>query len=85
LGAYERVAGSYNEERSYAAWVDLLAELAQLQPGGVALSVPDPLVLPPHAPRLDRGYPKPAPPPPPPPTLLQRIRRAVARRLPGGS
>lgn len=83
LGAYERVAGSYNEERSYAGWVDLLAELARIQPNGVALTMPEPLVLPPHDPRLGRGYPKPAPPPPPPPTLLQRIRRAVARRLLG--
>jgi colanic acid/amylovoran biosynthesis glycosyltransferase len=84
-GAFARVAQGYNAESSYAGWVRLLAELVQLRPEGVPLTLPRTLELPPHDPRLGRGYPKPAPPPPPPPTLLQRIRRAVARRLPGRS
>lgn len=84
-GAFTRVAQGYSADGSYAGWVSLLAELAQLRPEGVPLSLPRTLELPPHDPRLGRGYPKPAPPPPPPPTLLQRIRRAVARRLPGRS
>ncbi len=85
VGAHERVALNYSEARSYAGWVDLLVGMARWCPDGIALNLPEHIVLPPHDIRLDRGYPMPAPPPPPQPTFLQRARRAVVRRLRGKS
>jgi glycosyltransferase involved in cell wall biosynthesis len=82
-GAFERVATRYSEEMSYAGWVKLLAELAQLRPDGFPLAQPATFQLPPHDPRLDRGYPLPPKPLPPPPSFIARLKGALKRRLLG--
>jgi glycosyltransferase involved in cell wall biosynthesis len=82
-GAFERVATRYSEEMSYSGWLKLLAELAQLRRDGVPLAQPAAIQLPPHDPRLDRGYPPPPKPLPPPPSFITRLKSAVKRRLLG--
>jgi glycosyltransferase involved in cell wall biosynthesis len=82
-GAYEKVRAEYNAELSYAGWVQLLAELAERCPHGIDLQLPDVIHLPPHDPRLDRGYPPPPKPLPPPPSFMARLKGAVKRRLLG--